>query len=134
MQELVDFFFSIYLSMILTGIYIFLRFRFKKFKTIGLYFYNIVTYGIVKTMNQEVLLPIFGCGCVPIIKQNKLNIGINTNDVTRFYYFITLILIIYLSMKRSKNMEKEVRIFYILTVSLENILVSYLFIKMLMWL
>ncbi len=66
MQQIVDFFLGIGFSLILTSIYILLRYRVKGFKKWGLYFYNIVTFGIIKTINSKILLPVFGCGCVPM--------------------------------------------------------------------
>ncbi len=131
MQMVVDFFLGWKFSVILIFLFFFFWWKWDKFKRFGLYFYHLVTFGLVHFINQSFVLEWFGCGCVPVSQENKLHIPINANDVTRLYYFICLLFLLFFAIKESRGMEK--RVLYIASVMIVNLFFSFIFIQMMMW-
>lgn len=131
MNNVLDFLISPYFSIILLlGGMILWK---KRGKKSFFYLYHIITFGLLKWINSEILLPIFGCGCVPITQTNKLNIPMNTNHVTGLYFLISNGILFYKAYQYSKNMSKKEQNLFLISFVLLNLLVSYFIIKALQW-
>lgn len=79
-------------------------------------------------------LKIFGCGCVPLTKQNMLKIGFNANDLRVTVYFALTIFLFWYSFKLSKNFKiKTSKIIYAISTLIINIIIIYFINKIFMW-
>ena len=76
-------------------------------------------------LDNNVLINIFGCGCVPSIATNMLNIPFNTNDLRRLVYTVLIISIFVLAIFLSKPItNKANRRNYLIAVLVVNIFVG----------
>ncbi len=126
-------FLFLFLSILATVGLGYFSYKNKKIRKTFFYLYHLVTFYIFLFLNQHVLLPIFGCGCVPSVQENILHIPINTNQITSFYYFSTFFLLLFFAYRFSKSMSKKERELFLISLILWNALISFYFLQILMW-
>ena len=89
---------------------------------------------IYNILDQKIFVEIFGCGCVPSAQTNMFNIDFNANDLRLIVYNILTICIIFLGLFLSRKIEsKKLKIIYVLTILVFNILLAYKICQLYMW-
>ncbi len=88
---------------------------------------------IYEILNQYIFLKILGCGCVPLTQKNILNIPFNANDLRLVIFSIFLIIDCIYSKKLMKQIKKENRLIYIISIIIVNIILIFLINKIFMW-
>ncbi len=85
-------------------------------------------------LDHNVLINIFGCGCVPSLATNMLNIPFNTNDLRKLVYTILIISIFVLALFLSKQItNKANKLKYLIAVLAVNIVVGLYACTMFVW-
>jgi len=126
-------FFNIILLTIL-GIWIILYLNNKKLIKSLPYLLMIFITPIYNILDQNVFVKVFGCGCVPFTQTNMFNIDFNANDLRALVYSILAISITVLGIFLSKKFEsRKMKIIYVLTIGIVNILLAYTICQMYMW-
>jgi len=133
MQRMIDFLLGPYCSIILILVFGLISYKNSKRKKIVFYIYHMMTFGIVKWLNVNLLHPLFGCGCVPLTQTNKLGIPINTNHVTGLYYLFSTGILLVLANRYAKEMSTKEKALFLTSMGLVNLLFSYIFYQMLLW-
>lgn len=89
---------------------------------------------IYNVLDNLFLVNIFGCGCVPSVQTNILNIPFNANNL-RFTVFslLTVVLSIWSIVISRKFNKKMVKIIYPVSVVFFNMLLALWTIKAFMW-
>ena len=81
---------------------------------------------IYNILDQKIFVKIFGCGCVPSTQTNMFNIDFNANDLRLIVYNLLAVSITILGLFLSKKIEsKKLKIIYVLTILVLNILLAY---------
>jgi len=89
---------------------------------------------IYNILDQNVFVEVFGCGCVPFAQTNMFNIDFNANDLRALVYSILVIIITILGIFLSKKFEsRKVKIIYVVTIGIVNVLLAYTICQMYMW-
>ena len=89
---------------------------------------------IYNILDQKIFVEIFGCGCVPSAQTNMCNIDFNANDLRLIVYNILAISITFLGLFLSRKIEsKKLKIIYVLTILVFNILLAYKICQLYMW-
>ena len=89
---------------------------------------------IYNILDQKIFVEIFGCGCVPYTQTNMFNIDFNANDLRLLVYNILAVAITILGLFLSKKIEsKKIKIIYILTILVFNILLALKISQLYMW-
>lgn len=98
------------------------------------YFLMIFITPIYHMLDTKIFLKIFGCGCVPSTQTNMLNIDFNANDLRFMVYNIMAIIITILGLFLSKKIDsKKLKVIYVLTIFITNILLAFKICRMYMW-
>lgn len=85
-------------------------------------------------LDQKVLVKIFGCGCVPYTQTNMLNIDFNANDLRYVVYNIITVLLFILGILLSRKLDnKKLKVIYIVTILISNLLLAYKICQLYMW-
>lgn len=89
---------------------------------------------IYAILDNLFLVDIFGCGCVPLVQTNMLNIPYNANNLrSTVFSVLTVILSIY-GFKLSRNLKnKLVKVSYCVAVIIFNFLLTTWFVNTFMW-
>lgn len=89
-------------------------------------FYNI--------LDQKVFVEVFGCGCVPTAQTNMFNIDFNANDLRLLVYNLIALTMFVLGIFLSKKIEsKKMKVIYVITILVFNILLALKICQMYMW-
>ena len=89
---------------------------------------------IYNILDQKIFVEILGCGCVPYTQTNMFNIDFNANDLRLLVYNILAVAITVLGLFLSKKIEsKKIKIIYILTILVFNILLAFKISQLYMW-
>lgn len=89
---------------------------------------------IYNILDQKIFVKIFGCGCVPSTQTNMFNIDFNANDLRLIVYNLLAVSITILGLFLSKKIEsKKLKIIYVLTILVLNILLAYKICQLYMW-
>ena len=89
---------------------------------------------IYNILDQKIFVKIFGCGCVPYTQTNMFNIDFNANDLRLLVYNILAVAITVLGLFLSKKIKsKKIKVIYILTILVFNILLSFKISQLYMW-
>lgn len=89
---------------------------------------------IYNILDQKIFVEIFGCGCVPYTQTNMFNIDFNANDLRLVVYNILAVAITILGLFLSKKIEsKKLKIIYVLTILVFNILLAFKICQLYMW-
>ena len=89
---------------------------------------------IYNILDQKVFIEIFGCGCVPSAQTNMFNIDFNANDLRLIVYIILAFTLTVLGLFLSKKIEnKKVKVMYVLTIFVFNILLAFKICQLYMW-
>lgn len=89
---------------------------------------------IYNILDQKIFVEIFGCGCVPYTQTNMFNIDFNANDLRLLVYNILAVAITVLGLFLSKKIKsKKIKVIYILTILVFNILLSFKISQLYMW-
>ena len=76
---------------------------------------------IYHVLDAKLLVDIFGCGCVPLVHANKLNIAFNANDLKAVVFALFTVGMTVWSIFLSKRFQpKNRRILYCVSVFLCN--------------
>ncbi len=98
------------------------------------YLFMIFITPIYIILDRNLFVDIFGCGCVPSVQTNILEISFNANDLRLLVYsFIAIFMIILAGFNMKKIENRKLKIVYILTVILINVLVGYKICQMYIW-
>lgn len=98
------------------------------------YFLMIFITPIYHMLDTKIFLKIFGCGCVPSTQTNMLNIDFNANNLRFMVYNIMAIVITVLGLFLSKKIDsKKLKVIYVLTIFITNILLAFKICRMYMW-
>lgn len=90
---------------------------------------------IYNILDQLVFVKEFGCGCKNLGHINAFNIEFNANDLRRVVYSILIIINLVLGIFLSKNIKRKIlKIIYVITIFIFNILLSLKICKIYMWL
>ena len=85
-------------------------------------------------LDNLLLGEIFGCGCVPSVQTNMLNIPFNANDLRQTVFSILTIGLSVWSIIIAKRINKTyLKVLYALAVVLLNVILSLWVIKAFMW-
>lgn len=89
---------------------------------------------IYNIFDQKVFVEVFGCGCVPTAQTNMFNIDFNANDLRFLVYNIFAVAITILGLILSKKFEsKRIKVIYIITIFIFNVLLAYKICQLYMW-
>ena len=89
---------------------------------------------IYNILDQKIFVKIFGCGCVPSPQTNMFTIDFNANDLRLIVYNLLAVSITILGLFLSKKIEsKKLKIIYVLTILVLNILLAYKICQLYMW-
>ena len=89
---------------------------------------------IYNILDQKIFVKIFGCGCVPYTQTNIFNIDFNANDLRLLVYNILAVAITILGSFLSKKIKsKKIKVIYILTILVFNILLAFKISQLYMW-
>lgn len=89
---------------------------------------------IYNILDQKVFVKVFGCGCVPYTQTNMFNINFNANNLRFVVYIIMSIALTILGLFLSKKIKsKIVKIIYIVTIFVINILLTFKICQLYMW-
>ena len=85
-------------------------------------------------LDKIYFLNIFGCGCVPIVQKNMLNIPFNANDLRILFYSILIIVVIFIGGVLSRRFKgiKE-KILYIFSIFIINIVLAVCICQLYVW-
>ena len=85
-------------------------------------------------LDSLVLVDIFGCGCVPSIQTNMLNIPFNANDLRLTVFSVLTIGMTILGVAISKSFQrKSTKVLYRIAVVLLNVILTMWVVKAFMW-
>ncbi len=89
---------------------------------------------IYNILDQKIFIEVFGCGCVPMLQTNMLNIGFNANDLRRTVFWLITIIMTVLSIRISKSFRyKALRMIYCVSVFAINAYMTIYFCRNYMW-
>ena len=89
---------------------------------------------IYNILDQKIFVEIFGCGCVPSAQTNMFNIDFNANDLRLIVYNIFAFAFTVFGLFLSKKIEnKKVKVIYVLTIFVFNILLAFKICQLYMW-
>lgn len=89
---------------------------------------------VYNILDRLIFVEVFGCGCVPDVQVNRLNIAFNANDLRQLVYSLLTIIMVVLAAVLSKSfMKKSLRILYIFAVFVVNAGISFFICKTMMW-
>ena len=89
---------------------------------------------IYNILDQKIFVKIFACGSVPSAQTNMFNIDFNANDLRLIVYNLLAVSITILGLFLSKKIEsKKLKIIYVLTILVLNILLAYKICQLYMW-
>lgn len=89
-------------------------------------FYNI--------LDSVIFVDVFGCGCVPDVQSNMLDIPFNANDLRMTVYGLLTVLMVILGVRFSNVIEKKwIKILYVLTVFVFNLLFGFWICRAFVW-
>ena len=89
---------------------------------------------IYTILDSNILVDIFGCGCVPSAQTNMLNIPFNANDLRQTVFSIITVTLVIWSIILSKGFKsKIVRLLYCVAVTLLNVALAIWVVKTFMW-
>lgn len=98
------------------------------------YLYLLFITPLYNLLDRYIFVDVFGCGCVPSTQTNMLNISFNANDLRTLIYFSSVILMTIIGVFNSKNFKNSnLRILYIFTIIIWNLIVSYTIIENYKW-
>ena len=98
------------------------------------YLYLLFITPLYNVLDRYIFVEVFGCGCVPSTQTNMLNISFNANDLRALIYFLSAILMVIMGVLKSKNFKNgNLRISYIFTIIICNLIVSYTIIENYKW-
>lgn len=122
------------LLLIIFVIWIIIYFKNKKAILALPYLLMIFITPIYNILDQKVFVKIFGCGCVPSVQTNMFNISFNANNLRFAVYNILSIVLTILGLFLSKKIERKiVKVIYVVTIFLVNILLTYKICQLYMW-
>ena len=85
-------------------------------------------------LDQIYFLNIFGCGCVPIVQKNMLNIPFNANDLRILVYSILIIVVIFIGGVLSRRFKSiKEKILYIFSIFIINIVLAVCICQLYVW-
>ena len=85
-------------------------------------------------LDNFLLVEIFGCGCVPSVQTNMLNIPFNANDLRQTVFSILTIGLSVWSIIIAKRINKTyLKVLYAVAVVLLNVILSLWVIKAFIW-
>lgn len=85
-------------------------------------------------LDQIYFLNIFGCGCVPIVQNNMLNIPFNANDLRILVYSILMIVVIFIGGVLSRRFKSiKEKILYIFSIFIINIVLALYICQLYVW-
>lgn len=85
-------------------------------------------------LDKIFFVKIFGCGCVPSTQQNMFHNSFNANDLRITVYFVLAVFLFWYSCKLSKNFKrKDMKIAYVISNIIINIIIIYFINKIFMW-
>lgn len=89
---------------------------------------------IYNILDQKVFVKVFGCGCVPYTQTNMFNINFNANNLRFVVYIILSIALTILGIFLSKRIESKIlKIIYVITIFVINILLTFKICQLCMW-
>ena len=89
---------------------------------------------IYTVLDQLFLVDIFGCGCVPSVQTNMLNIPYNANDLRLTVFGLLAVGMSVWSIILAKNFEKKIaKLLYCAAVVLMNVALALWVIKTFLW-
>ena len=89
---------------------------------------------IYNILDQKIFVEIFACGCVPSAQTNMFNIDFNANDLRLIVYNIFAFAFTVFGLFLSKKIEnKKVKVIYVLTIFVFNILLAFKICQLYMW-
>lgn len=98
------------------------------------YLYLLFITPLYNVLDRYIFVEVFGCGCVPSTQTNMLNISFNANDLRALIYFLSSILMVIIGVLNSKNFKNgNLRILYIFTIIICNLIVAYTIIENYKW-
>ena len=85
-------------------------------------------------LDNLILVDIFGCGCVPTVAPNMLNIPFNANDLKFVVFVVVTILLSVWSICIAQRMDTRIAKFkYCLAVLVHNVILAFAYITTFMW-
>lgn len=98
------------------------------------YLYLLFITPLYNVLDRYIFVDVFGCGCVPSTQTNMLNISFNANDLRNLVYFLSAVLMAIIGVLNSKNFKNgNLKILYIFTIIICNLIVSYTIIENYKW-
>ncbi len=99
------------------------------------YLYLLFITPLYNVLDRYIFVDVFGCGCVGNgLRTNILNIPFNANDLRALVYFLSAILMVIIGVLNSKNFKNgNLRILYIFTIIICNLIVAYTIIEKYKW-
>ena len=89
---------------------------------------------VYRILDSLILVNIFGCGCVPSIQTNTLNIPFNANDLRMAVFLVMTIGLFIWSLAASKAFQKKAaKLLYGFSVLLWNVTLTVWAVKTFMW-
>ena len=89
---------------------------------------------IYTILDSKIFVDIFGCGCVPSVQTNMLNIPFNANDLRQTVFSVMTVALVIWSIILSKGFKiKITRILYCVAVTLLNVALTIWLVKAFMW-
>ena len=89
---------------------------------------------IYNILDRLIFVKVFGCGCVPSVQSNMLNIAFSANDLRLLVYGILTISMVVLATIISKPFtKKSLRILYVVMVLGVNTGLSIFICRSMMW-
>ena len=89
---------------------------------------------IYTILDSKIFVDIFGCGCVPSVQTNMLNIPFNANDLRQTVFSVMTVALVIWSIILSKGFKiKITRILYCVAVTLLNVALTIWVVKAFMW-
>lgn len=126
----------IFLTISILFIPIFLYFYFKQSKVRFLipYFVILIVTPLYNLLDTTIFVKVFGCGCVPYIKQNMLSIPMNANHLRFFILILLTILSTLFGVKISKHWkETSSKFLYYLSIIFINLILTLIICKIYLW-
>ena len=106
----------------------------KKAMMVLPYLYLLFITPLYNLLDRYIFVEVFGCGCVPSTQTNMLNISFNANDLRTLVYFFSAVWMAIMGALNSKNFKNgNLRILYIFTIIIWNLIVSYTIIENYKW-
>ena len=98
------------------------------------YIIMLIFIPIYEILDNLILVDIFGCGCVPIVQTNMLNIPFNANHLRMTVFSIITIVLSIWSIKISKTLSKKsLKCLYCFAVLIFNVILTLWGVKTFMW-